>query len=71
MDKRNLIILIIVLAVVIGGYFFFHGSHQGITLQENQLYTCPMHPEVVRDKPGNCPICGMKLVPKETNNATK
>jgi Cu+-exporting ATPase len=24
-------------------------------------YTCPMHPEIVRDKPGNCPICGMTL----------
>jgi Heavy metal binding domain len=27
-------------------------------------YTCPMHPEVVQDKPGECPKCGMKLVPK-------
>jgi Cu+-exporting ATPase len=26
-------------------------------------YTCPMHPEVVRDGPGNCPICGMALEP--------
>ncbi len=26
-------------------------------------YHCPMHPTVVSDKPGNCPICGMKLVP--------
>jgi Cu+-exporting ATPase len=26
-------------------------------------YTCPMHPEVVRDEPGNCPICGMALEP--------
>jgi P-type Cu+ transporter len=27
-------------------------------------YTCPMHPEIVRDKPGACPICGMALEPR-------
>jgi len=27
------------------------------------LYTCPMHPEIVRDRPGRCPICGMHLEP--------
>jgi len=26
-------------------------------------YTCPMHPEIIRDEPGSCPICGMELVP--------
>jgi hypothetical protein len=26
-------------------------------------YTCPMHPEILRDGPGDCPICGMALVP--------
>jgi hypothetical protein len=29
------------------------------------IYTCSMHPQVRSDKPGNCPICGMKLVPKK------
>jgi Cu(I)/Ag(I) efflux system membrane fusion protein len=29
-----------------------------------QLYTCSMHPQIVRDAPGQCPICGMDLVPK-------
>ncbi len=27
------------------------------------VYTCPMHPEIRQDKPGNCPICGMTLEP--------
>ena len=31
--------------------------------KEEQLYTCGMHPEVIAHKPGNCPICGMKLTP--------
>jgi Cu(I)/Ag(I) efflux system membrane fusion protein len=31
-----------------------------------EVWTCPMHPEVVKDKPGTCPICGMDLVKKET-----
>ena len=29
------------------------------------MYTCPMHPEVIKDGPGSCPICGMDLVPME------
>ncbi len=40
----------------------------GITRQSkpvapDQKYTCPMHPEIVRDGPGSCPICGMALEP--------
>lgn len=32
------------------------------------IYTCPMHPEIIRNEPGSCPICGMDLVKKETPN---
>src|SRR6476659_7602840 len=32
---------------------------------ETQKYTCLMHPDVKTDHPGNCPKCGMKLVPVE------
>ncbi len=32
-------------------------SHEGVT------YTCPMHPQVVQDEMGTCPVCGMDLVP--------
>ena len=28
-------------------------------------YTCPMHPEATSDEPGDCPTCGMDLVPTE------
>jgi hypothetical protein len=28
------------------------------------IYTCPMHPEVISNEPGECPTCGMKLVPE-------
>src|SRR6185369_16539629 len=33
------------------------------TAKTSQQYTCPMHPEIVRDGPGSCPICGMALEP--------
>lgn len=33
------------------------------TNAKQQSYTCPMHPQVVKDEPGSCPICGMDLVP--------
>lgn len=29
-------------------------------------YTCPMHPQIIQDKPGNCPICGMSLIVAKT-----
>ncbi len=35
--------------------------------EAKQLYTCSMHPEIIRDKPGKCPICGMNLIKKEAN----
>jgi hypothetical protein len=35
--------------------------------QHAQRYTCPMHPEIVRAEPGQCPKCGMTLVPLKEN----
>jgi len=33
----------------------------GHAAEAQKLYTCGMHPQVIQDHPGNCPICGMKL----------
>ncbi|WP_299566613.1 heavy metal translocating P-type ATPase [uncultured Sulfitobacter sp.] len=38
-------------------------SDRSMTSQAGAQYTCPMHPEIVRDEPGPCPICGMALEP--------
>jgi FtsP/CotA-like multicopper oxidase with cupredoxin domain len=38
---------------------------------EDGPYTCPMHPEVVQDKPGHCPKCGMKLLSSELVGETE
>ena len=35
---------------------------------KSQTYTCPMHPQIVRNEPSTCPICGMDLVPFDKNN---
>ena len=35
------------------------------TVASEEIYTCPMHPQIIRHEPGNCPICGMPLVKKE------
>jgi Cu+-exporting ATPase len=38
-------------------------QRQPVESKPGQKYTCPMHPEIVRDAPGSCPICGMALEP--------
>ena len=45
----------------------FYGSAQESgqnepAVEQQVKYTCPMHPDVLEDEPGNCPICGMTLV---------
>ncbi len=46
-----------------------HSQHTNSD-NKQELFTCSMHPEIVKDKPGNCPICGMELVKKEMDAAT-
>ncbi|WP_372840666.1 heavy metal-binding domain-containing protein, partial [Phaeovulum sp.] len=46
-------------------WFYASGNaaKRGAVVQPGAQYTCPMHPEIVRDAPGACPICGMALEP--------
>jgi Cu2+-exporting ATPase len=37
------------------------------SINKNIQYTCPMHPEIIKDEPGSCPICGMDLVPLDAS----
>ena len=51
-------------------YFVDKSDMQTSHKHQTELYTCPMHPQIIRDKPGNCPICGMALVKKVSQNQT-
>ncbi|TPJ73312.1 heavy metal translocating P-type ATPase [Mesorhizobium sp. B2-7-1] len=42
---------------------YLAGRPEPQPMPKGTQYTCPMHPEIVRDKPGSCPICGMALEP--------
>jgi Cu+-exporting ATPase len=46
-------------------WFYASGNakRKGATAIPGTQYTCPMHPEIIRDEPGSCPICGMALEP--------
>src|SRR5215469_8422383 len=45
-----------------------HVVPQSTPIGTKNLYTCPMHPEILRDGPGSCPICGMALEPREVTD---
>ncbi|MEH6746551.1 MAG: heavy metal translocating P-type ATPase [Maribacter arcticus] len=40
-------------------------EEKNLSATSTEQWTCPMHPEVIKDKPGACPICGMDLVPMQ------
>ncbi len=68
MPKKTLIpLLLLLLAFAVGGGWLLwqnqHSTSQKV-IQRRQLYTCSMHPFIIREKPGVCPICGMELIKK-------
>lgn len=67
--KRKLLILSAAAVLVLGAglavHRFRHGGGQAGTQAAATTYYCPMHPTYTSDKPGDCPICNMKLIPME------
>ena len=64
-NKRAFLVLVLTAAILGTGGVSLTGCKDSATATEQaKQYTCPMHPEVVQDKPGKCPKCGMELVEK-------
>ena len=64
------LIILVIVAAAAGGYYLWQQKTAGKGVKEGEKsaqgpvqYTCPMHPFIIKDKPGACPICGMTLVP--------
>lgn len=79
--KIVLRILLVLVALAAGGagtYFWMTtgagpappGAAKTAKAEEKKQYTCSMHPFVVTDQPGSCPICGMTLVPVKSASAS-
>jgi Cu(I)/Ag(I) efflux system membrane fusion protein/cobalt-zinc-cadmium efflux system membrane fusion protein len=73
--NKNIIIGVLALALAAALLYIFVFSpgsddHMLITA-DGQLYTCGMHPSIILDEPGNCPICGMNLTPIRSSGSTK
>jgi RND family efflux transporter MFP subunit len=70
-NKRFLVIILCVIFFIGLAIFIVkqtnsntHVSHESHETKKER-YHCPMHPTYISDKPGDCPICGMRLVPIE------
>ncbi len=69
---------ILILGIILGN-MFSRGStssqneaaHNYVQNKETGIWTCSMHPQIKMDKPGNCPICGMELIPLEGANGSE
>ena len=69
-SKLNLILTICILLIANCFFLFSCKSKNETTTSKDEYYTCSMHPQIMEDKPGLCPICHMDLiVVKRTNTA--
>ena len=59
------IFLLIVAALFVTSGCSDQKTDEKVETESSQVYTCPMHPEVLSHEPGLCPECNMNLVPKE------
>lgn len=72
MKKYLIYSVILVVGIVLGWLFFGQSSttetvHQHDKVSETkQLWTCSMHPQILQPEPGDCPICGMELIPADS-----
>jgi membrane fusion protein, copper/silver efflux system len=70
MNTKAIVAIVLVLLVAGAGIYMWRAEQHVHTeagpAEQAVIYYCPMHPTVTSDKPGNCPICGMKLVKRET-----
>lgn len=80
LNSNKKILALIVLSLVIGGAVGYlirqpklqhisTSDNQHISISDNQIWTCSMHPQIRQSEPGDCPICGMDLIPLETTDS--
>ena len=71
-NKYVLAGLILLVGMLIGWFISPSGekdsSEEQKTEAENQIWTCSMHPQIKKNEPGDCPICGMELIPLDSED---